>query len=165
MEMLQHRRKAVTYGKSRKRLQLESIFDDEDIRRTHIRLSTLPGQVSSQPSVTTKRIPDGIEVKGHQSILLHGQHSRLASPSNTNQSQVSSDSSNSQFSLPNGSTNFSMLDILDSDEEACAQQLQPVEFKRRKVTSLKKRVTASQQHSYKKTRSTAIGKRDSGMQK
>jgi hypothetical protein len=137
METFQHRRKATTYGKSRKKLYLDNIFDHEIVSASGIGAEDLLMQGQPKGSTTLKRTPNGMTVQRHLSAAnSRDQVVRVVSPLTSDQRQDSSDSASSLSSLQNESAGSSILDMLDSDEEACTQEIQKVDIKRRKITSL-----------------------------
>jgi hypothetical protein len=140
MDLLQNRRKVVTYGKSRRKLHIESIFGDQASSKSQIDARNPFDQTVYKTSITKKRNPIEIAIQQDE-VISHsnGQDTRTASPNNIDHGNDSSDSSSSQSSQQDGSQSSSILDLLDSDDEACAQQLQPVEVKRRKITPLNTR--------------------------
>ena len=140
METTQIRRKTFTYGKSRKQLHKQSIFDDPVIGEPQITTIDLP-PYDGPGSMTTKKRNQDVSALGehHPGSASGSPGPRQTSSLKADDIHDSSDSSSSQSSDRNGSVSSSILDILDSDEEACAQQLQPVEVKRRKITPLNSR--------------------------
>ena len=137
METFQHRRKATTYGKSRKKINLDNIFNHDFVSGPGVEAEDLLKQGQPKGSTKLKRTPNGMTVKGqYLTAIPHEQVSHVLSPLTSDHRQDSSDSTSSLSSHQNESAGSSILDMLESDEEACVQELPTVEIKRRKITSL-----------------------------